>query len=398
MREREPGYARLAGRVVDVDGLSVRDIVDRVLETDQGRNSIEFAELVPEVVMGDSRSVGVRDQVCASDRLQEEQVARLRHVQPGDEAGDHAGRVVRTENQLRPSMTTSAVAAATDCLQRAGHGRAHGDDAPSRAVRQCDQPRCVVWHRVPLGRGWFVQLRAGHAGMQRHRGNRDAGRDEAHQQVRGERTSRAWHLGAPRLRGVHVLAVGQGQVGGHVRVRDRPAMRIEVGEGFDGRFGGCDPQPRRAGERVGVRCLQGEDDATREVDHVAGHAVEVGTVVVIAPDLDDPARGVQPGREVHERAAAVSVTGAKCSRERRGRVDDEQVARDEDVGEVAKAVMRDAVRARHQQANAVAGGASPLRRYRRLAPRRDDELAVSDGEVSRGDHAGTRDARNSSAL
>ena len=42
MREREPGFARLAGRVVDVDGLSVSGIVDRILETDQGRNSIEL--------------------------------------------------------------------------------------------------------------------------------------------------------------------------------------------------------------------------------------------------------------------------------------------------------------------------------------------------------------------
>lgn len=41
MSEREPGFARLATTVVDVDGLTVDAIVDRLLTDDQGRKSIE---------------------------------------------------------------------------------------------------------------------------------------------------------------------------------------------------------------------------------------------------------------------------------------------------------------------------------------------------------------------
>jgi hypothetical protein len=41
MSEREPGFARLATTVVDVDGLTVDVIVDRLLTDDQGRKSIE---------------------------------------------------------------------------------------------------------------------------------------------------------------------------------------------------------------------------------------------------------------------------------------------------------------------------------------------------------------------
>jgi shikimate kinase len=41
MSEREPAFDRLANDVVDVDGLTVDAIVDRILADDQGRKSIE---------------------------------------------------------------------------------------------------------------------------------------------------------------------------------------------------------------------------------------------------------------------------------------------------------------------------------------------------------------------
>ena len=54
------------------------------------------------VAGGDGR-VGLVDEGAAGDRLEQQQVAGLRFVQPRDEAGDRPGGPVRPEHEVGPA-------------------------------------------------------------------------------------------------------------------------------------------------------------------------------------------------------------------------------------------------------------------------------------------------------
>ena len=74
MSAREPGFARLATTIVDVDGLTADAIVDTLLADDQGRKSIESPNSCHRVATSHSSCVRLVDEARPCDRFEQQQV------------------------------------------------------------------------------------------------------------------------------------------------------------------------------------------------------------------------------------------------------------------------------------------------------------------------------------
>jgi hypothetical protein len=61
------------------------------------------AELVPQVALGDRLGIGLLDERRTGQPLEQQQVAGLRGVQPGDQASDDADGTLRAEHEVGPA-------------------------------------------------------------------------------------------------------------------------------------------------------------------------------------------------------------------------------------------------------------------------------------------------------
>ena len=140
-----------------------------------------------------------------------------------------------------------------------------------------------------------------------------------------ERPAGARHLGAARLGGVDVLVGAQRPRSLDVAVADRPAVDGQPGQRPLGQAEPGDPQA--AG--VAVRRRRASSDAPaaeRERRRRRRTGPALGGASGRPAQLDDPAVGVQLGREVHDERGAVGGDGVERGRDRARGVDDDEVA------------------------------------------------------------------------
>ncbi len=317
---------------------------------------------MPAVPVGQRGLVGALDQAAPADRLEHEEVARVRLVPAGEDAVDGAHAALGTDDHARPALARAHLAVLRgDALERA-HDRGADGDHPARGV---DRRGGAGRYAEALGVGRLPELERGDAGVEHDRGDGDAAVLERLEHPRAERPAGARHLGAAGLVGEDGLIVGQRPRGRRVPVADRPAV---AGQVVEHRL--AEPQAR--GPQAPAAEVRGEQlqlGAAGQRQALAGTATAVRSGAVA--ELDDPAlvavvRPAAPGRlgerrgEMHPEA----VPALDRRGEGRGGVDDEQVARLEQVGEVEEGGVADARARRHEHAHPVALG----RRLGRLQP------------------------------
>ena len=287
------------------------------------------AELVPAVAEGDGGGVGALDERPPRDRLEQQQVARLRLVPAGEEAVDRAdaalGVIVRSVQPARgarsrraPPRISSARVTVVPTAIDAPPGPAGGVDArrPSpaarrsarrTAARRTSSEETPVWSVEPrdadaAGRERVEHARRERPARARHLGAaRDAGEDRLVRRPAGARPDRArsgsarrarrGSRGPPARRDRARLATAAGPEGQALRPRTRRFLR------YAGRDGGPALCPS---ERRGRAAGEGEDLAGAAVDHAEA----------VAAQLDEPAAarrgsgwrsGAGPGRRPRAR-------------------------------------------------------------------------------------------------
>ena len=113
------------------------------------------------------RVVGAPDQVGTGDRLEQQQMARLRLVQTADQPVDDPGRRARPEHEVRPAGAgeTTPSSSATR-LQRPDHVVPTATTRPPAALGGVDQPRRRLGDLEALRHRRLVLLGAGDPGVQ----------------------------------------------------------------------------------------------------------------------------------------------------------------------------------------------------------------------------------------
>jgi hypothetical protein len=166
--------------------------------------------------------------------------------------------------------------------------------------------------------------------MERHRRDEDAARDELRDQLGGERPRRARHLGTAGVASEDGLVGLDRELIRAVAIADRPPVRAQVV--LDGPV---QPQPRHhkaaAAQVRGEQLGRGGAGKGQPCADPGAHRTAVG-----GAQLHDPVAAPHRCREMEVDRLPVQP-GAQGSRQRGGRVHDEEVARAEEVSELVEA-------------------------------------------------------------
>ena len=246
-----------------------------------------------------------RSRCCAAgDSFEHRQVARLRLVEPGEQAVDdpHAtlgrdrpGRSSRGVAMTSPSPSSAALSSARTTVVPTAMTRRPSARAASTASRG------VARHPVLLRVRPLVAFQAGHAGVQRQRLELDATVRQPLEHVRRERPPRRRHLGRARPLGVDGLVHRQRPAPGHVRVRDRSTIAPEVARHVHVHRG--NPEPLR----VAIRHQQAHQRAVAEARTARPRARRS---CAARPPTDRPARASRSAGRSACRRARRAVTAA----------------------------------------------------------------------------------------
>ena len=340
-----------------------------------GQEEHRVAELVPEVVLGDgarrrpARPAPAPATASSSCRWLASGACRpvIRPVDRRGPAGPARarGRSSPAAARVTPSSSVAVSSARVTVVPTATTRR------PARRVL-VDQPGGDLRDGEPLGVGRLVQLRAGDAGVQGQRDDRDAAGHEPRPAARSVNGRPALAISAlPGSVGVDVLVVGQ---------RERRRAGSRSGSAARARAGSR--RRRRAGEvrarhsrrrpvRVGVAVEQGEPHAAGQREHACrarrrGRGRRCPDGAAPRPSCRRPAWSTTCSGTGTPSARRAS----QPRRQRRRGVDHDEVAGLEQVGQVAERAWRSTPSGRTaMQPHLVAGEPAPLGRRGRLGVR-----------------------------
>ncbi len=329
------------------------------------------AELVPQVARRLGLAVGGVDQRRPGHGLQQREVGRTRLVPAGDQAVDHAGRVLRPEHQAGPAtaggdgMPLDRVRCCR-ALEGPRAGGADRDHPPARRAGQVDQVGGGLRDVEPLRQRGLACLQRRHPGVQGDRRHRHAAGHQPGDQFGGERPGRARHLRAPGGAGEHRLVGRQRPRVRDVGIADRLAMPGQIlmePAGARRQHGRPYPggRPGRPGRvRVGVQ--QRDGPVGGEGDDLARDPVTEPRRRRALPEFDQPGSvGELVGQMDGHRRAAGAPPGERGG-QGGGVVDDQEVAGGQETGEVAERRVDQAVGGGGQQPHPVPGQPPGLRR------------------------------------
>src|SRR5215210_6510508 len=129
-----------------------------------------------------------------------------------------------------------------DGLQSAHYGRPDGHDPASRRACSVDRAGGLGRDTVELLVGRLVVFEAGYARVKYERYDLDSLRDEARDELRGERPSCGRHLGATHLRCVNRLVVARRPALPDVAVPDRSPVPLQIFINVHRQVKGRDPE------------------------------------------------------------------------------------------------------------------------------------------------------------